>query len=387
MDHEDSDVPVSTAERIVTVDEPPLSTGADRIRIRPSNDPSILLDSGDKDVKDENAEEKAACDGGEEKMDEDKIDEEKESSTEKETQMEEENSTASFDTTTNESAQVKPDEFTPAEKESNGTLELSQAGDEETSVENRTQMSNESTQVTVTNVEASAASLKSNSSSAESTSSISDEAKANYRFRSPDTWSVDEVEQFITSTGFSRESQTFREQEIDGKSLLLLKRDDVLTGLGFKLGPALKIYSFIHHLQNFNLLTVLATPPGSVTSESTVDNEANNTSTNVNCNMTVNPNSPSANAEHEVAASKDNMQVTEDAATDAAPSQVKDEETPDPIVATGGCEGETTSISGEGNRNDSHMPSSIQVDRSSIDNDSLSPAADIVEPLEADVEA
>lgn len=38
-------------------------------------------------------------------------------------------------------------------------------------------------------------------------------------------------------------------KEIDGQSLLLLKRLDVLTGLSFKLGPALKIYKHVSRLQ------------------------------------------------------------------------------------------------------------------------------------------
>lgn len=33
-------------------------------------------------------------------------------------------------------------------------------------------------------------------------------------------------------------------QEIDGRSLLLMQRADVLTGLSIRLGPALKIYEF-----------------------------------------------------------------------------------------------------------------------------------------------
>lgn len=36
-------------------------------------------------------------------------------------------------------------------------------------------------------------------------------------------------------------------QEIDGKSLLLMQRTDVLTGLSMRLGPALKIYE--HHIK------------------------------------------------------------------------------------------------------------------------------------------
>ena len=38
-------------------------------------------------------------------------------------------------------------------------------------------------------------------------------------------------------------------QEIDGRSLLLLHRSDVVSSLGLKLGPALKLFSFIKKLQ------------------------------------------------------------------------------------------------------------------------------------------
>lgn len=38
-------------------------------------------------------------------------------------------------------------------------------------------------------------------------------------------------------------------QEIDGKSLLLMKRSDVLQGLSLRLGPALKIYAHVQRLQ------------------------------------------------------------------------------------------------------------------------------------------
>ncbi|XP_009707072.1 PREDICTED: sterile alpha motif domain-containing protein 13, partial [Cariama cristata] len=47
--------------------------------------------------------------------------------------------------------------------------------------------------------------------------------------------------------------------EIDGKSLLLMTRNDVLTGLSLKLGPALKIYEYhvkplqTQHLKNNSL--------------------------------------------------------------------------------------------------------------------------------------
>ncbi|XP_054718211.1 histone acetyltransferase KAT6B-like [Uloborus diversus] len=62
-------------------------------------------------------------------------------------------------------------------------------------------------------------------------------------------WSIGNVEAFIRHLGYDDEASAFREQEIDGMSLLLMKRNDVLTGLGIKLGPALKIYKHIVKLQ------------------------------------------------------------------------------------------------------------------------------------------
>ncbi|XP_074652689.1 histone acetyltransferase KAT6B-like [Tubulanus polymorphus] len=62
-------------------------------------------------------------------------------------------------------------------------------------------------------------------------------------------WTIDDVAEFITRAGFPEQASRFSDQEIDGKSLLLMQRNDVLTGLSMKLGPALKIYSHIHKLQ------------------------------------------------------------------------------------------------------------------------------------------
>ncbi|ESO92574.1 hypothetical protein LOTGIDRAFT_120412, partial [Lottia gigantea] len=62
-------------------------------------------------------------------------------------------------------------------------------------------------------------------------------------------WTIDDVVTFISSVGFTEQSEAFKEQEIDGKSLLLMKRSDVLIGLSLKLGPALKIYKHVQKLQ------------------------------------------------------------------------------------------------------------------------------------------
>ncbi|KAL8570669.1 hypothetical protein ACOMHN_039104 [Nucella lapillus] len=62
-------------------------------------------------------------------------------------------------------------------------------------------------------------------------------------------WSIDDVANFLISAGFSDQAEIFRQEEIDGKSLLLMKRSDVLTGMSIKLGPALKIHRHVQRLQ------------------------------------------------------------------------------------------------------------------------------------------
>ncbi|CAH8515731.1 unnamed protein product [Schistosoma turkestanicum] len=63
-------------------------------------------------------------------------------------------------------------------------------------------------------------------------------------------WSVDHVQQWLLEEGFQREAEAFYQQEIDGTCLLLMKRMDVLTELGIKLGPAVKIYERIKRFQS-----------------------------------------------------------------------------------------------------------------------------------------
>ncbi|GAB1610773.1 hypothetical protein Ahia01_001363800 [Argonauta hians] len=64
-------------------------------------------------------------------------------------------------------------------------------------------------------------------------------------------FSIEDVVRFFQSKGFTKEAAAFSEQEIDGKSLLLMKRDDVLVGLRdyICLGPALKIFKHVERLQ------------------------------------------------------------------------------------------------------------------------------------------
>lgn len=88
----------------------------------------------------------------------------------------------------------------------------------------------------------------------------------------PSNWAVADVVNYFKATGFEEQAMAFQDQvwllfpaqnfchmmhklgktrisvfiwqEIDGKSLLLMTRNDVLTGLSIKLGPALKIYEY-----------------------------------------------------------------------------------------------------------------------------------------------
>lgn len=62
-------------------------------------------------------------------------------------------------------------------------------------------------------------------------------------------WTVDDVVNFFREKGFEEQANAFKDQEIDGQSLLLLKRSDVLQGLALRLGPALKMYNHVMRLQ------------------------------------------------------------------------------------------------------------------------------------------
>ncbi|XP_068950628.1 sterile alpha motif domain-containing protein 13 [Petaurus breviceps papuanus] len=81
-------------------------------------------------------------------------------------------------------------------------------------------------------------------------------AVVNERSPDPVDWAVIDVVNYFRTVGFAEQAIAFQEQEIDGKSLLLMTRNDVLTGLSLKLGPALKIYEYhvkplqTQHLKN-----------------------------------------------------------------------------------------------------------------------------------------
>ena len=63
------------------------------------------------------------------------------------------------------------------------------------------------------------------------------------------TWTIEQVMEFIEKTDLKESMEKFRDNEIDGKALLLLKRDLVLSHMGFKLGPAVKLLDVIDELR------------------------------------------------------------------------------------------------------------------------------------------
>lgn len=61
-------------------------------------------------------------------------------------------------------------------------------------------------------------------------------------------WTADDVFKYFEKK-FPKYAHVFKEQEIDGASLYLLKRGDVIKGFNLKVGPALKLYGHILKLQ------------------------------------------------------------------------------------------------------------------------------------------
>lgn len=74
-----------------------------------------------------------------------------------------------------------------------------------------------------------------------------------------DSWTPDEVAEFILSKGFTQEAELFKMQSVDGISLLLMQRTDFTYGLKIKLGPALKIYDQVCKLKKEYFRSVATT--------------------------------------------------------------------------------------------------------------------------------
>lgn len=70
-------------------------------------------------------------------------------------------------------------------------------------------------------------------------------------------WDCEEVYMYFT-VKTPEYAQLFKDNQIDGDALLLIKREDVLNRFSLKLGPALRVYSHIVALQYKNNNPILA---------------------------------------------------------------------------------------------------------------------------------
>jgi len=69
---------------------------------------------------------------------------------------------------------------------------------------------------------------------------------------SPRTWSIDEVAKLVEKTDLKDYVTLLRENDIDGKALLLLQRDIVISYMGLKIGPAVKLLDLIEDLKEID---------------------------------------------------------------------------------------------------------------------------------------
>lgn len=65
----------------------------------------------------------------------------------------------------------------------------------------------------------------------------------------PDSWDVKDVALFLTANDCSVHCEPFVSNGVDGKRLLQLSKDDIITLLNMKVGPSLKIYDLIQQLK------------------------------------------------------------------------------------------------------------------------------------------
>lgn len=65
----------------------------------------------------------------------------------------------------------------------------------------------------------------------------------------PETWNVYDITQFLRVNDCTAHCETFSRNKIDGKRFLQLSKDEIITLLGMKVGPALKIYDLIQQLK------------------------------------------------------------------------------------------------------------------------------------------
>lgn len=65
----------------------------------------------------------------------------------------------------------------------------------------------------------------------------------------PEVWNIFDVATFLRVNDWTAYCDTFSRNKVDGKRLLELTKDEIITMLGMKVGPSLKIYDLIQQLK------------------------------------------------------------------------------------------------------------------------------------------
>lgn len=63
-------------------------------------------------------------------------------------------------------------------------------------------------------------------------------------------WTVDDVAEFLRVNDCPAHSAAFISKEITGEKMLKLTNNEIITMIGLKVGPALKIYDLIQQLRS-----------------------------------------------------------------------------------------------------------------------------------------
>lgn len=63
-------------------------------------------------------------------------------------------------------------------------------------------------------------------------------------------WTVEDVAEFLRVNECPAHSNAFINKEITGEKMLKLTNNDIITMIGLKVGPALKIYDLIQQLRS-----------------------------------------------------------------------------------------------------------------------------------------
>lgn len=82
-----------------------------------------------------------------------------------------------------------------------------------------------------------------------STSNVPDLMANGNNVLQPYLWTLDDVVQFLTINDCTVHCSSFIKAMVDGRRMLELTKDDIITLLGMKVGPALKIFDLIQQLR------------------------------------------------------------------------------------------------------------------------------------------